>query len=106
MKQNCQHEWLKPRGIDRKACYSVEIANKGSNSGQVMSIQGEGRGAPLRWYRWMRLEEDRETPNFGTGEFAPTAKDDHVVLGEHSDCSFSNKTLQSWSQSFPIPIRL
>ena len=78
----------KPRGLYRKSCCSVEVADEGSNDGQVMGIQGGGRGAPLRWGRWMRLEKEREAPKFGAGEFAPTAKDDHVVLVEHSDGGF------------------
>ena len=94
-----------PRGIDRKACCSVEVVDEGSNDGQVMGIQGGGSGAPLSWDRWMRLGKRRKTPKFGAGEFAPTAKDDHVVLGEHSECGFSYKTLQLWSQSFPVSIR-
>ena len=84
----------------------MEVADEGYNAGQVMGIQGEGRGEPLRWDIWIGLGKERETPKFGAGDFTPTAKDDHVVLGEHSDCGFSNKTLHSWSQSLPIPIRL
>ena len=71
----------KPRGLDSKACCSMEVSDKGSNAGQVMGIQGGGRGAPLRWDRLMYLRKKRETPKFGAGEFAPTAKDEHVVLG-------------------------
>ena len=96
----------KPRGLQRKACCSMEVAYKGSNIGHVRGIQGRGSGAPLRRDRWMRLGKERKTPKFGAGEFAPAAKYDHAVLREHSDCGFSNKTSQSWSQSFPIPIRL
>ena len=46
-----------------------------------MGIQGGGIGAPLHWDRWMRLWKEIEAPRFGAIEFAPTAKDDHVVLG-------------------------
>ena len=79
----------KPRGLDRKSCCSVEVSDKGSNYGQVVGIQGGGRGAPLCWGRWMYLGKEIEAPNFGAGEFSQTAKDDHVVLLEHSDGGFS-----------------
>ena len=69
-----------PRGIDRKACCSVEVADVGSNAGKVMGIQGGGSGAPLCWDIWMRLGKERKTPKFGAVEFAPAAKDDYVVL--------------------------
>ena len=78
----------KPRGPDRKSCSSVEVADEGSNSGQIMGVQGGGSRAPLFRNRWMRLGKERKTPDFGAGEFAPAAKDDHVVLEEHSDHGF------------------
>ena len=78
----------KPRGFYWKSCCSVEVSDKGTNAGKVMGIQGGGSGAPLCWNRWMRLGKDRKTHKFGAGEFAPDAKDDHVVLVEHSDCGF------------------
>ena len=67
----------------------MEVVDEGSNDGQVMGIQGGGGGAPLCWDRWMHLGKERKAPKFGAGEFAPTVKDDHVVLEEHSDCGFS-----------------
>ena len=66
----------KPRGLERKSCFIVEVVDQGSNDGKGMGIQGEGSGAPLR--------QDR----CGASEFLPAAKDDHAVLGEHSDCGF------------------
>ena len=59
-----------------------------------MGIQGGGSRAPLHRNIWISLGKEGETPEFGAGEFAPNAKDDHVVLGEHSDCVFFKKTLQ------------
>ena len=59
----------------------MEVADVGSYAGKVMGIQGGGSGAPLCQDIWMHLGKERETPKFGAGEFAPTAKDDHVVLG-------------------------
>ena len=96
----------KQHGIDRKACCNVEVVDEGVDAGEVMGIQGGGSGAPLRCNRWMSLGKDRETPDFGAGEFAPAAKDDNAVLGEHSDCGVFKQILQLWSQTFPIPIRL
>ena len=78
----------KPHGLDRKACCGVEVAYEGYNYGQVIGIQGGGSGAPLSQDIWMRLGKDRETSKFGAGDFAPTAKYDRVILGEHSDCGF------------------
>ena len=78
----------KPHGLDRKSYCIVEVADEGSNSGQVVGIRGGGRGAPLCRDIWMRLGKERKTPNFVAGEFAPTAKDDHIFLGEHSGCDF------------------
>ena len=96
----------KPRGLDRKVCCGVELPEEGADAGEVVGIQGGGIGAPLRQNRWMSLGKERKTPEFGASDFAPAAQDDHVFLGEHSDRGFSNKNLQLWSQSFPIPIRL
>ena len=82
----------KPRGLDRKACCSVEVVDESADAGEVMGIQGGGSGAPLRWNRWMSLGKERQTPDLGDGEFVPAMKDDHVVLGEHIDRSFSKKS--------------
>ena len=71
----------KPRGLDGKSCCSVEVSDKGTDAGKVTGIQGGGKGAPLSRNRWMSLVEDIKTIDFGAGEFAPSAKDDHVVLG-------------------------
>ena len=78
----------KPRGFYWKSCCSVEVSDKGTNAGKVMGIQGGGSGAPLRRNRWTILGKERKTPELGAGEFTPAAKDDHLVLGEHSDHSF------------------
>ena len=95
-----------PRGLDRKSCCSVEVADEGTDAGKVMGIRGGGSGVPLCQNRWMSLGKERKKPELGAGEFASATKDDHVVLGEHIDRGFSNKHLQLWSQSFPISIRL
>ena len=78
----------KTRGLDRKSCCNVEVADEGVDDGKVMGIQGVGSRAPLRQNRWMSLGKERKTPELGASEFAPAAKDDHVVLGEHSDRVF------------------
>ena len=49
----------KPRGLDRKACCSVEVVDESADAGEVMGIQGGGSGAPLRWNRWMSLGKER-----------------------------------------------
>ena len=67
----------------------MKVVDEGSNAWKVMGIQGGGSGAPLRRDRWMHLGKERKTPEFGASEFAPVVKDDHVFLGEHSDCGFS-----------------
>ena len=66
----------------------MEVVDEGYNAGKVVVIKVRGSGAPLRRNIWMRLEKERKTPDFGTGEFVPDAKDDHVVLGEHKNCVF------------------
>ena len=83
----------KPCGFDWKSCCSVEVSDKGDDAGKVIGIQGGGSGAPLRRNRRTILGKERKTPELGAGDFAPAAKDDHVVLGEPSDCGFLNKTL-------------
>ena len=39
------------------------------------------------------MEKERKTLELGAGESAPSAKDDHVVLGEHSYRGFSKQKL-------------
>ena len=93
----------KPHGLDRKACYSVEVSDAGVDAGEVMGIQGGGSRDPLRQNRWISLGKERKTPEFGAGEFAPAAKDDHVVLVEHSDRGFSEQNLAVLVTKFPNP---
>ena len=58
----------------------MEVSDKNSNAGQFMGIQGKEHRAPFFQDRWMRLGKERKRQSLA-GEFAPTAKDDHVVLG-------------------------
>ena len=81
----------KPHGLDRENCCSVDVADEGADAGKVMGIQGGGSGDPLFRNRWMILGKERKTPESGASECAPAAKDDPVVLGDHSDHGFSKK---------------
>ena len=93
----------KPHVIFRKVCCSRELEDEGADAGKVMGIQVGGSGVPLCRNRLMSLGKERKTPEFGAGEFAPAAKDDHVVLGEHSDCSFFKQNLAVVVTKFPNP---
>ena len=79
----------------------MELADDGSNNGKVVGIQGGGSGAPLRRDIWMCLGKEIKTPELGAGEFATAAKDDHFVLGEHSDHSVFFKNLAVVVTKFP-----
>ena len=96
----------KPRGLDRKACCSVEVADEGSNSGQVVVVQGRGSGAPLVGIygcAWVRREKHQSLAPVSSRQpqRMTTLSWDNTVTAV-----FSNKKLLSWSQIFPIPIRL
>ena len=66
----------------------MEVADKCSDAGEVVSIEIRGGRAPFCWNGGMELGTKIEAPELGTSGISPDTEDNSVVLGKDSDVCF------------------
>ena len=63
----------------------MEVANKRSNTGEVVGVEGNRTGLPLCWGDRVVVGAEREPPEFGAGGLAVSSEEDSIVFVEQRD---------------------
>ena len=85
---------------------SMEVTDKCTDAGEVVSIESQWGRVPFCWNGGTGLRKKREAPDLGTSGFFPATEDDGIVLGKYSEGFILKRTRKLWSHNLPMTIRL